>query len=168
MNKLYAVLLGGRADGCNIELHDVVFTAAPSLDEAYPMLVNKWFGNKKRLHIDSSIELQQVDGYQVTLSKEKPQQDKKIFFVNFGGYVPGQFGEKHEVSFYVGTSKPEVLARAKQELCLGTSEQHCDDNINVDDIIALDQVDQYYIHLEPATQQQSLDIQSFYRKIILA
>jgi len=35
MNKLFAVLLGGRAEGCNTELHDVVFVVDPSLEEAY-------------------------------------------------------------------------------------------------------------------------------------
>ena len=57
MLKLFAVVLGGRADGCNTELHDVVFVVGKSLEESYPQLIDKWFGNKKRLHIDSSIEL---------------------------------------------------------------------------------------------------------------
>lgn len=167
MKKLYAVMLGGRAEGCNIELHDVVFVVTENLDNAYPQLAQKWFGSKKRLHIDSSIELNQVDGYQVTISTEKPANDNKLFFVNFGGYTPGKFGENHETAFYVGKSKPETLARAKQELCVGQSEQHCDDNIDIDDIIEFDKIDEYYLHLEPAANKQPLDIQSVYRKIIL-
>lgn len=167
MLKLYAVLLGGRAEGCNTELHDVVFIVASKLEESYQQLAKKWFGSKKRLHIDSSIELTQVDGYDVTIRKEKPAHDNKIFFVNFGGYVPGKFGEQHEIAFYVGQSKPETLARAKTELCLGMSEQHCDDNVDIDDVIEFNQVDEYYIHLTPAAQKQPLDVQSYYRKIIL-
>lgn len=81
MLKLFAVLLGGRADGCNVELHDVVFVAGPSLEETYPDLISKWFGNKKRLHIDSSIELKYIDGHEVVISEKAPSTDKKIFFV---------------------------------------------------------------------------------------
>ena len=31
--KLFAVFLGGRADKCNIELHDVVFTCAKNIQQ---------------------------------------------------------------------------------------------------------------------------------------
>lgn len=167
MLKLYAVMLGGRAEGCNIELHDVVFIVTENLNDSYSQLADKWFGIKKRLHIDSSIELTHVDGHKVTISTEKPANDNKLFFVNFGGYTPGKFGENHETALYVGKSKPETLARAKQELCVGQSEQHCDDNIEIDDVIELNQVDQYYIHLEPLADQKPLNVLSVYRKITL-
>lgn len=165
MIKLFAVLLGGRADGCNIELHDVVFVAGDSLEETYPKLVAKWFGNKKRLHIDSTIELQYVDGYEILLSRNKPNQEKKLFFVNFGAYKPDYFGEVHETGFYVAKTKSEVLARAKNDLCLSLLEPHCDDNLSIDDIIAIKDVDQYYIHLHPQSQSRKLDIQSNYRRL---
>ena len=50
--KLFAVFLGGRAEKCNIELHDVVFTCADEITECYDDLLDKWFGDTKRLHID--------------------------------------------------------------------------------------------------------------------
>lgn len=43
--KLFAVYLGGRADRCNIELHDVVFVVGSSIEETYPLLAKKWFGS---------------------------------------------------------------------------------------------------------------------------
>ena len=55
--KLFAVFLGGRAEKCNIELHDVVFTCADQITECYDDLLEKWFGDPKRLHIDSWVEL---------------------------------------------------------------------------------------------------------------
>ncbi len=56
--KPFAVLLGGRAVGCHIALHDVVFEIGNSLEETYPILVNKWFGQSyKSLHVDASVEL---------------------------------------------------------------------------------------------------------------
>lgn len=81
MLKLFAVTLGGRADRCNIELHDVVFVVGHSLEETYSSLIDKWFGNKKRLHIDSTIELKYVDGHEVLISKAKPKQDKKFLLI---------------------------------------------------------------------------------------
>ncbi|MGD9592067.1 MAG: DUF1543 domain-containing protein [Candidatus Berkiella sp.] len=177
MLKLYAVLLGGRARGCHIELHDVVFIVSPSLEEAYPRLVHKWFGTTKRLHIDSSVELSIVDGHEITLSKEKPENaDNSLFFVNFGGYKPGYFGELHDIGFYVANAKPLAVVKAKQALCVGSHQQHCDDNLEVnsllnkttavaDDVIAIDKVDNYYIHLKPTTLSATLNIESHYRRL---
>lgn len=163
--KLFAVLLGGRAEGCNIELHDVVFVTGRSLEETYPKLIGKWFGSKKRLHIDSTIELKYVDGHEVVVSKEPPADNKKIFFVNFGAYRAGYFGEVHETAFYVGTSKADILARAKKELCLSLMEPHCDDNISIDDIVSVYEVDRCHIHLVPASEPDELTILSEYRRL---
>lgn len=165
MLKLFAVVLGGRANGCNTELHDVVFAVGESLEKTHPQLISKWFGNKKRLHIDSSIELKYIDGHEVTIKKEKCNQEKKLFFVNFGAYKPDYFGETHEIGFYVGSSKPEILAKAKKELCLQMIEPHCDDNLVIDDIISIDTIDDFHIHLQPTTQTCKLNIVSEYHKL---
>lgn len=170
MPSLFAVLLGGRAERCNTELHDVVFIVANSLEEAYPRLVHKWFGHSKRLHIDSSVELKYVDGYEISLSKEVPiDNDKTLFFVNFGGYEPKFFGEIHHVNFYVCAQKTEAVVKAKQSLCVGLHLQHCDDNLEVneliDDLIPLKSIDNYYIHLKPTTHHCELEVISDYRKL---
>ncbi|MBS0286449.1 MAG: DUF1543 domain-containing protein [Proteobacteria bacterium] len=175
--KLFAVLLGGRAPGCHIELHDVVFIVSPSLEEAYPRLVHKWFGTSKRLHIDSSVELSIVDGHEIILSKEKPDNaENTLYFVNFGGYKPGFFGELHEVGFYVTNAKPLAVAKAKNELCAGSHQQHCDDNLEIaqflnkatalaDDVIAIEKVDNYFIHLKPTSKPATLCVESHYRRL---
>ncbi len=167
MQKLFAVVLGGRAAGCNIELHDVVFVISDSIDNAYPLLVNKWFGITKRLHLDSYIELNHVDGHDIVLNNDKPKNKKKLYFVNFGSYKANHFGEIHESAFYIGTSKTEILARAKQALCIGGIEPHCDDNVAVDDVIALNKIDQYYIHFLPSAAKE-VTIVSDYRRLDLA
>ena len=177
MLKLFAVLLGGRANGCHIELHDVVFVVSPTLEDAYPRLVHKWFGTSKRLHIDSSVELSVIDGYEIYLSKEKPQNaDNTLYFVNFGGYKPGFFGELHEVGFYVTNAKPLAVAKAKQELCVDSHLQHCDDNLEInaflnkttalaDDIIAIEKIDNYYVHLVATSKPSVLNVESTYRRL---
>lgn len=168
MNKLFAVLLGGRVKGCNIELHDIVFTIGRSLEETYPKLVNKWFGRQASLHIDSSIELHSIDGYDISISTIKSENDNlKLFFVNFGGYRKGYFGEVHENKFYIASSKHDVLVKAKNELCLSLLEPHCDDNISVDDVVAIECIDQHYIHLKKTASPQNVTIESMYRRLDL-
>jgi hypothetical protein len=170
MLKLYAVMLGGRAKGCNIELHDVVFVIGDSLEALYPQLVNKWFGIKeKKLHIDSTVELKYVDGHEIIINQENDEAkiEKQLYFANFGGYKPGIFGELHEMSFYVASNRTEALARAKTELCVGSHQQHSDDHLVVDDLIMLDKIGPYYIHLKPTAMPCHLDIHSHYRKLSL-
>jgi hypothetical protein len=81
--KLFAVYLGGRADRCNIELHDVVFVVGSSIEEAYPLLAKKWFGNLQGFHIDSYVELQNIDGYKIEITKDFPKEEssKKLYFI---------------------------------------------------------------------------------------
>ena len=174
--KLYAVLLGGRAPGCHIEVHDVVFVVDDSLEQAYPKLVSKWFGSTTGLHIDSSIELNIIDGHKIQLSTDPNGQPNQpaLFFTNFGGYAKGFFGELHEVGFFVGRKKLDIIERAKNDLCKDSHLQHCDDNLmiggsdtpkKIDDIIKVGCVDGYYLHLTPCETQPPLPILSTYRRL---
>lgn len=174
--KLFAVMLGGRTPGCHIELHDIVFVVAEKFEETYPTLVEKWFGVQKKLHVDSYAELKVVDGYEVSLSKQKPHLEQPLYLhcLNFGGYRSGFFGEIHEVQFYVGAEKKEIVKRAKHELCVGTLVQHCDDNLivgddvpekDVDDVLSFNFVDDYYIHLTPTTKENDIIVNPTYRRL---
>lgn len=166
MLKLFSVYLGGRAEGCNIELHDVVFLAAESIQQSYAAIANKWFGIKKLLHIDAYIELTHADGHEISVSNEKPKNIKKLFYVNFGAYKEDFFGEIHESKFYVDTNKTDVLKRAKNELCLNGVESHCDDNLLVDDIMEINKIDQYYLHFVQ-TGPRKINIISEYLRLDL-
>ena len=84
--KLFSVFLGGRADKCNTELHDVVFSIGEKIEDTYIDLLDKWFGLPDRLHIDSWVDLRIVEGYKVSLSKKKNKSNKKLYFVNLGAY----------------------------------------------------------------------------------
>jgi hypothetical protein len=160
---LFAVYLGGRADRCNIELHDVVFVVGKRIEDTYPVLVKKWFGNQKQLHIDSYIPLKCIDGYAISLSREPPPPSSyKLYFVNMGAYQTGVFTEVHQSAFYVAPSSQEAVHRAREKLCQGMYMPHKDDVISldavpshsvafdVDDILEIEEVDEYYIHLQPS------------------
>lgn len=145
--KLFAVFLGGRAERCNIELHDVVFTCADKITDCYDDIIDKWFGDPNRLHIDSWVELKYIDGYEILLSKTKPNQNESLYFINLGGYDKNKFEELHESKFLVGSKINEIKKRAKDKLLLGYDQVHTDDLYDVDDCIKIDKVSGFYIHL---------------------
>ena len=60
--RLFVVMLGGRHARANIELHDVVFAIAPSIEQTHEQLRQQWFGELAGLHIDSWMT---VDGVEV-------------------------------------------------------------------------------------------------------
>lgn len=173
--KLFAVYLGGRADRCNIELHDVVFVVGPSIEETYPLLAQKWFGNLNHFHIDSYLHLKNIDGYEIELSKNPfpDKTSKKLYFINLGAYKPHEFTEYHQSAFYVAEDSPEAVRRAKSELCQGLQTIHKDDvvlldqvsqSFDVDDILEIGNVDEYFISLKPSSsQEQPLPISAYIR-----
>jgi hypothetical protein len=173
--KLFAVYLGGRPDRCNIELHDVVFVVGSSIEETYPLLAKKWFGNLQGFHIDSYVELRNVDGYQIELSQDPPEGDslKKLYFINLGAYKAGEFTEYHQSAFYVADSSSDAVRRAKSELCQGLQTIHKDDvvlldrvsnpiDFDVDDVLELREVDSYNISLSPTTSiEQAIPVSAY-------
>jgi hypothetical protein len=106
--KLFAVYFGGRAARCNTELHDVVFVVGDSIESSYEKLMDKWFGDPLRLHIDSWLELKVIDGYGVSVKPHPPTQGKSLYFINLGAYLPGQFTEVHANVFVVAENEVEV------------------------------------------------------------
>ncbi len=152
--KLLAVYLGGRAPKCNTELHDVVFVAGESIEATYDRLMDKWFGDPLRVHLDSWVELQIIDGYRVVLRPAPSAQREKLFFVNMGAYRPGEFTELHANAFVVAGDEREVKERAKRELLRGAQSVHTDDLYDVDDCLEISEVDGHHIHLEPTPEVQ--------------
>lgn len=148
--KLFAVYLGGRAPKCNTELHDVVFVVGTAIESTYDQLLDKWFGDPLHLHIDSWVELREVDGYRVSLHAEPSLRPEKLFFINLGAYRPGEFTELHAIAFLVGREPQQIKERAKQNLLLGAQTVHKDDLFDVDDCLNIATVDGYHVHLEPA------------------
>ena len=163
--KLLAVYLGGRAPRCNTELHDIVFVVSESVEAAYEKLMDKWFGDPLRLHIDSWMELRVVDGYRISLQSQPPAEGLKLFFINLGAYAPGQFTELHANAFVVAANEVDVKKRAKGELLRGAQSVHTDDLYDIDDCLEISEVDGQHIHLEPTTERAALDPQNGYHII---
>lgn len=147
--RLFAVCLGGRADGCNVELHDVVFAAGSSLEDVHGQLLDRWFGAPDGLHVDAWAELDRVPGFRVSLKRTPPESAQRLYFINIGGYVAGEFGERHAYGFYAGAGKAEVKAKAKRELLAGKESVHRDDLFEIDDVVEVAPGDGWHVHLEP-------------------
>ena len=146
--KLFAVYLGGRAPRAVIELHDMVFVAGDSIEDCYGQILDKWFGTPERVHIDSFLELDIVDGWKIELKKAAQGGAEKLFFVNLGAYNGGDFTELHAVSFHVCTEAPTAKAAAlARHFTGGVTEPHKDDLLDVDDCIAIDAVNGWRVTL---------------------
>ena len=55
---LYLVVLGGRANKANIELHDVRWVLGSKIEDTFDELRKGWFGNIEGLHIDKNINIE--------------------------------------------------------------------------------------------------------------
>jgi len=161
--SLYMFYLGGNAGRSNIEVHDVQFVAVSQVEDAYPLLREAWFGDKDKLHLDGYMQVKWADGYDVTLSNEKPAGQLKLFFVNVGGYRPGQLAEVHDFGLFVAASADEAKEKAKQQLLAGFDKQHKDNLKDVDDCLLLEQLNGYHIVLQenPAGQPGQADWQGY-------
>lgn len=150
--KLYAVFVGGKHARANIELHDVQFVVARSIEETAPALRKRWWGESSSLHIDGYANLSIVDGTFITpvrQPRDAPMSGLALYFINTGGYQEGVFGELHAYSFHVGKrltkDKRAIWAEARRRAQHFAS-PHQDNFERIDNIICVDDVvqDQLY------------------------
>jgi hypothetical protein len=157
-DKVFAVYLGGRAPKCNTELHDVVFVIGRAIEETYEQLIDKWFGSPQGLHVDSWLELNVVDGYKITLASDGPRTGKKLYFVNLGAYMDGQFTEIHANRFIVAEDEQEARSVGKSVLLQNwPGPVHTDDIHDVDDCLELSIVGSSYIVLKKTDEKVELN-----------
>jgi len=109
MKNLFMIGIGGDAVNSNIEVHDLRFIVASSIEETYDSLRKDWYGVKDSLHIDSYKVLTEIDGYSVEIGE---QSSKDLYLVHFGGIAKGEFSEFHKMSFLVADNKNEVIMNA--------------------------------------------------------
>ena len=149
-NFLYLVVLGGRAEKANIELHDVRWVVGSKIEDTYDTLRKDWFGSSKGLHIDSYKKIKYIDGYKINLinvekdkivKKElgkKNKAKKHLWFVNIGGYNPTSMQEKHEFGLVIASNKLEAKNIAKSKWLIGSKKKHIDDLSSLEMLISCD------------------------------
>ncbi len=145
---LFVVMLGGKHPRAKIEVHDVVFAVADTLEAAYPQLRADWFGSPKGVHIDSWMAVEGVDGWKIELSHLAPAAGAHhLYFINLGGYEANSFGEAHHYLLVVARSKQEAMNKGKQHTLCQWSQAHTDGVLDIDDCLPIDLVSGRYIHL---------------------
>ena len=156
-NKLFALFVGGRIKKCNIELHDIFFIVSENIEQTYKLIIDKWWGDSY-IHLDSYIDLSRIENYQVEICHSQ-KSEKKLFFINFGSYKKGIFGETHNYEFVVANDKSEAIKKVKESLniILVESEMiHLDDSLNIDDCIDLSE--KYKLNLTTIESCNKLEI----------
>jgi len=153
--QLFLAVLGGRAPGCSIELHDVRFVAAATIEAAIPELRRQWFGRRQGLHLDAWMAVRAVDGWAVSLAREPgAPRPERLWFVNLGAYRPDSLAELHHFGLVVARSPQAAKAAARRQWLRGALQQHKDDLAAVDDCLALEQLEllgggRWHVRLEP-------------------
>lgn len=160
--SLYAVCLGGRAPGANVELHDVAFAVGATLASCHEQLLDQWFGEPDGLHIDAFARLDAIDGHRLELRREPGENGLRLYFVNIGGYEPGEFGERHAWSFFVGSDRAAVKKRARRELLSGKTSVHRDDLYDVDDVVVVAPGGGWHVHLTPDPAAEAPEVVNGY------
>ncbi|MGO2478001.1 MAG: DUF1543 domain-containing protein [Pseudoalteromonas sp.] len=155
--QLFMVYLGGRIQGCHIEIHDVRFVVGENIEQTYSKLKAQWVGDKKSVHMDSYMAVNHIDGFKVEVVDEPIKQSQQLYFVNLGAYHGDSLAEQHDFSLYVASSINEAKQRAKDDLLAGLSHLHKDDLHDVDDCFAIDLLDsQLHIKLTPSGEAQKI------------
>lgn len=141
------VLLGCKPTGRHTEQHDVFFGIGESVKELVPDLIRFWPEARGKIHIDGWREVRQVNGFNVLISHAEDlieSTDLKLFFINLGGYKPGEFEEFHYKMIVAAPGKGEAIRLAKstafyKHTGFKGATSHVDDKygIDVDDLYEL-------------------------------
>ena len=107
-------------------MYDVRCFVDSKIEDTYNSLIRDWFGTLEGLHIDSYKKIDYIDGYKINLKNIGNKQTKKInliqrkiqkklWFVNIGGYDPSSMQEKHEFGLVVASNplKAKNIAKSK-------------------------------------------------------
>jgi len=154
--KLFAIYIGGEHPGANIEVHDVRFVIADSIEETFSTLREQWWGVPRSLHVDCWAEVTEADGFEISLSPEPFEEQDKLYFVNLGGYQPEEFAERHRNVFVVAQSESKAKYRALK-MVKGWIEPHKDDLYEADHAYCLSEGpvgERLFVHLTPIDRHE--------------
>jgi hypothetical protein len=150
MKKLFMIGVGGGIEQANIEVHDIRFVAADSIEDAYEILRRDWFG--RTLHIDEYMIIEFIDDHRVLLVDKPQESGDKLFFVNMGGSIEQRFGEVHEYGLFVSTTKDNAEGIGKSDLLAQAYDRHIDYTFEVQERLESTDGKDVFIHLVSARE----------------
>ncbi|MEJ0062321.1 MAG: DUF1543 domain-containing protein [Alphaproteobacteria bacterium] len=162
--NLFMAYIGGYKKDANIELHDMRFVAGETIEDCYDDLLKQWWGDYKMLHLDAWGIVKNADGYAVSLQEHPAEHPEKLYFVNLGGYDPEQFTELHKNVLIVAKDEEETKKKAKAQVQDWTT-PHRDKWFEVEQILELNRIGKYYIHLQKTDSPEPFEFTCAYKVI---
>lgn len=141
------IMVGGHTPTSNLEVHDMRFAAANSIEETYEILQQEWWGTPDSLHLDVWARITCIDGHDVVLRPEPSDSKEKLFFVNLGGYDPAHFDELHKNILVVAESEAWAKHKAKEDVA-HWKVPHKDTSFEIEKIIPLTNINGLHVHLQ--------------------
>lgn len=159
------ILLGCTPKNRLTEQHDIFFGTGTSIEALVPDMYAFW-PDGGELHIDSWREVTNVGGHAVTVvPKNCEPAAQHLFFINLGGYKPGEFEEYHYKTIIAAQTMGEAVKKAKQSTFykhygFKGATSHIDDKygIDVDDLHKVEDIlaprfkKKYSISVAPAAE----------------
>jgi hypothetical protein len=105
--NLFMYYVAGKYRNSNIELRDIRFSVGEKAEDCYEDLRRQWWGDPGSLHLDCWGQVNQADGFDVTVTADAVDTGERLFFANMGGYNPLEFAELHR----------NILLVAPNDLC---------------------------------------------------
>lgn len=152
MPRLFMLLIGCKPPGRHTEQHDIFFGIGESVKEIIPAVKKFWPETGDKIHLDGWREVNRVNGYTIqVVSKEEnvqpPGTPVKLFFINLGGYKPGELEEFHYKMLVAAPDKGAAINEAKQSAFykhtgFEGANSHIDDKygVDVDDMFEIEDI----------------------------
>jgi len=160
------ILIGCKPPGRHIEQHDIFFGIGNSITEIVPQLIQHWPETEGKMHIDGWRQIRNVGSHRISvIPKTQEQSGTRLFFINLGGYKPGEFDEFHYKMIIAAKDKTQAIQEAKasafyKHTGFPGATSHIDDKYGIDiddiydiqDILPASMTAQYTILAEASTE----------------
>ncbi len=154
MKKLFAVGIGGGIKNANIEVHDVQFVIADSIEDTYEILKKNWYGDN--MHMDEYAVIEGADGHRLVVEDHPGNYEQELYFIYMGGYAKEKFGELHQLGLFAAADEAQAREKGKNELLKDADESHIDRVRKLNDCMKSADGTRYYIHLIPDGKEYGL------------
>ncbi len=128
MPTLFMVKIGGRPKGRLIEQHDMFFGVGERIGDFIEAINLQWPEVKNTWHLDAYRQVTIVDNYRIQwqpvivteklMTEESMTEENaetlKLFFINLGGYLAGEFEEYHHKLLIVAPTQTDAIKQAKK------------------------------------------------------
>ena len=73
------------------------FVVGESIDDTYSKLKAQWVGDKDKVHMDSYMAVNDIDGYHIAIADTPQNRPERLYFVNLGAYEADKMAEQRHL-----------------------------------------------------------------------